>query len=87
MAVASDFVAIAATLSTEVAQLATDVSNAVAEITALVNAAGTSGVNPADLDAPLASLTAAANALKAADQALAAAPPISAPPATPAVKS
>jgi len=82
MAVAADFVAVAATLSAEVSQLSTDVNAAVAEITALVAAAGGGGVNPADLDAPLKSLQDAAAALAAADAALKAAPPLPTPPNT-----
>jgi len=79
MAVAADFVVIAATLTQEVSDLSAAVTAAVDEIKALIAASGTAGVNPADLDAPLASLTAAATALAAADAALKAAPPLPAP--------
>lgn len=79
MAQASDFVAVAATLSQEVSDLSAAVGAAVAEIQALVNAAPATGIDPATLDAPLASLTQAATALAAADAALKAAPPAPTP--------
>jgi len=80
MAQAADFVAVAATLTTEITELSTAVTAAVDEIKALVAGAGTGGVNPADLDAPLASLSAAATALQATTDALKAAPPAPTPP-------
>lgn len=80
MAQAADFVAVAATLTTEITTLSTAVSAAVDEIKLLVASAGTSGIDPATLDAPLASLTAAATALQATTDALKAAPPAPTPP-------
>lgn len=80
MATAAEFTTLAASFSTLAAQFTTDAAAAVAAFQALA-AAGT-GVNPTDLDAPLASMNTSLAALQAADtQIKAATPPPPAPPA------